>query len=183
MDNFLEILKIVLPCLAVGAACFLMARTFMDYEHKKATIQAQNTKLELIVPARMQAYERLVLFLERITPENLIRRTLKVTITARLFQSELVSTIRNEYEHNLSQQIYMSPTAWAMVKTATEETIRLVNVAGAKLPPSAMAAELAENILHITAQIGKFPTHVAIENLKKEFTQNFIQHTMAETKQ
>jgi hypothetical protein len=177
MDNFLEMLKIVLPCLAVGAACFLMARTFMDYEHKKARIQAQNAKLEIVVPARMQAYERITLFLERISPETLIRRTLKVTLTARLFQSELMATIRHEYDHNISQQVYMSPAAWAMVKTATEETIRLVNVAGAKLPATAMAGDLAENILNITAQIGKFPTHIAIDNIKKEFAQYFLQYS------
>lgn len=179
MDNFLEILKIVLPCLAVGAACFLITRMFMDFEHKKAHLQAQNAKLEIVVPARMQAYERIVLFLERITPENLLRRTLKVTLSAKQFQSELMATIRHEYEHNVSQQIYMSPAAWAMVKTATEESIRLVSVAGAKLPPNAMATDLAENILNITAQIGKFPTHIAIDNIKKEFSQNFMQKVEA----
>lgn len=183
MDNFLEILKIVLPCLAVGAACLLIARSFMDYEHKKAKVQAQNAKLEIIIPARMQAYERIVLFLERITPENIVRRTLKVTLSAKHFQGELVATIRSEYEHNISQQVYMSPTAWAMVKTATEETIRLVNISGSKLPPSAMATDLAENILNITAQIGKFPTHVAIDNLKKEFAQYFLQQQAETTKE
>jgi hypothetical protein len=177
MDNFLEILKIVIPCLAVGAAGFLMARSFMDYEYKKAKLKIQNAKFDLVMPARMQAYERIILLLERITPENIIRRTIKVTMTARMFQGELVAAIRSEYEHNVSQQVYMSPAAWAMVKTATEETIRLVNISGSKLPQSAMATDLAENILHITSQIGKFPTHVAIDNIKKEFAQYFLQQT------
>ena len=177
MDNFLEILKIVIPCLVVGAVCFLMAKTFIDYEQRKAVLKAQNAKLDIVMPARMQAYERIILLLERITPENLIRRTLKVTLTARMFQSELIGSVRNEYDHNVSQQVYMSPAAWALVKTATEETVRLINISASKLPPSAMAADLAENILHITAQIGKFPTHVAIDNIKKEFAQYFLQQS------
>ena len=175
MESFIEILKIFVPSLIIAGVCFFIVRSFLEFEERKAKVKEQNTKLEIIVPARMQAYERVILLLERITPENLLRRTLRVTITARIFQSELISSIRNEYDHNLSQQVYMSPAAWAMVKTATEETIRLVNVSGSKLPPSAMAADLAENILNITSQIGKFPTHVAIDALKKEFAQYFLE--------
>src|SRR5690348_16870498 len=103
MDNFLEILKIVLPCLVIGATCFLIMRSFMDFETKKAKVRAENAKMDIIIPARMQAYERVILLLERITPENLIRRTIKITFTARIFQAELVSAIRQEYEHNVSQ--------------------------------------------------------------------------------
>jgi hypothetical protein len=179
MDSVVEILKVFLPLLALGATCYLLIRSFFDFEKTKAKIQAQNTKLEIVVPARMQAYERIVLYLERITPESLIRRTLKVTSSSRVLQSDMVSTIRNEYDHNLSQQVYMSHEAWTMVKTATEETIRLVNIAGSKLPATALATELAENILRISAQIGKFPTQVAIDNIKKEFAQYFIQQTGA----
>lgn len=185
MEGFMDVLKIFLPLLALGAMCFFIVRAFLDFEKSKAKLQAQNAKLEIILPARMQAYERIILFLERISPESLIRRTLKVSSSARMFQSDLVATIRNEYEHNLSQQVYMSPAAWTMVKTATEETIRLVNISGSKLPASALASELAENILTITAQIGinKFPTHVAIDNIKKEFAQYFLSQHAAEKTQ
>lgn len=174
MDSFIEILKIFVPLLIIAGVCYFIVRTFLQYDEKKAKIKAENTKQEIIIPARLQAYERIILLLERISPENLIRRTLRVTLTAKIYQGDLIGAIRNEYEHNISQQVYMSPTAWAMVKTATEETIRLVNVSASKLPPSAMASDLAENILRITAQITKFPTHVAIDNIKREFAQYFL---------
>jgi len=175
MESFIEILKIFIPSLVVIGVCFFIVRSFLELESKKGQLKAHNTKQEIIIPARMQAYERIILLLERITPENLIRRTLKVTLSARMFQGELIAAIRSEYDHNVSQQVYMSPAAWAMVKTATEEAIRLVNVSGSKLPSSAMAADLAENILRITAQIGKFPTHIAIDAVKKEFSQYFLE--------
>jgi hypothetical protein len=177
MESFIEILRIFIPSIVVIGLCFFIVRSFLQYEQKKGQLKAQSSKMELVIPARMQAYERIILLLERITPENLIRRTLKVTLSGRMYQSELIAAVRSEYDHNVSQQVYMSPAAWAMVKTATEETIRLVNVSGSKLPSSAMAADLAENILRITAQIGKFPTHIAIDSIKKEFSQYFLEQT------
>lgn len=174
MESLIEILKIVVPLLIIGGACYFIVRSFLQFEEKKAKMSAENAKQEIIIPARMQAYERIILLLERISPENLIRRTLRVTVTAKMYQGDLIAAVRNEYEHNISQQVYMSTTAWAMVKTATEETIRLVNVSASKLPPSAMASDLAENIIKITAQIHKFPTHVAIDNIKREFAQYFL---------
>jgi hypothetical protein len=175
MENLLEAFKIFLPCLVIGAAAYLIVKSFLEHDSKKARAEIESTKAELIIPARMQAYERIVLFLERITPDNLIRRTLNVTTSARIFQGDMIASIRSEYEHNLSQQVYMSHTAWTMVKTATEETIRLINVAGSKLPASALASDLAQNILSITTKIGKFPTQVAIDNIKKEFSQFFLE--------
>jgi hypothetical protein len=125
----------------------------------------------------MQAYERIIIFLERSTPESLIRRVLKSNMSARLFQSDLISVVRSEYEHNISQQVYVSAKSWNMVKTATEETLRLINVAASKLSATATATDLAENMLQISTQIGKLPTHVAIENIKKEFSQYFMGYT------
>jgi hypothetical protein len=175
MENLIEAFKIFLPCLVIGAVAYFIVKSFLEHANSKAKIEIEVTKAEIIVPARMQAYERIVLFLERITPDNLIRRTLNVTTSARIFQAELISNIRNEYEHNLSQQVYISAAAWTMVKTATEETIRLVNISGSKLPATALATDLAQNILNITSQIGKFPTHIAIENIKKEFSKYFLE--------
>lgn len=179
MEYVIEILRVLVPCLVIGGVAYFIVKSFLDHENNKASLQAQNAKSELVIPARMQAYERVILYLERITPDNLLRRTLNVSTSARKLQSDLVATIRSEYEHNLSQQVYMSAAAWTLVKTATEETIRLVNVSGSKLQATAMATDLAQNILTITSQIGKFPTHVAIDTIKKEFGQNFMEQSSA----
>jgi hypothetical protein len=179
MDNLIGLFEIVFPSIIVGAIAFFINSKYLNYEETKEKLGIDRARLEIVVPARMQAYERIILFLERSQPENLVRRVLKSNSPARAFQAELISTVRSEYEHNISQQIYISLTAWSMVKTATEETIRLVNVAGTKVGSSGSATELAEKILEITAQIGKFPTSMAIENIKKEFAQYFLQSTSA----
>ncbi|HXB11040.1 MAG TPA: hypothetical protein VNZ45_03560, partial [Bacteroidia bacterium] len=104
-------------------------------------------------------------------------RVLKTNTSARLFQSDLIAIIRSEYEHNISQQVYLTANSWSMVKTATEETIRLVNITGSQMPPSATASDLAEQILNITSKVSKFPTQVALDQVKKEFTQYFLKST------
>jgi hypothetical protein len=179
-DNLLNAGEIILAALIGGAIAFIILSKYLKYEETKDKLAIDKARLELVLPARMQAYERIVLFLERIQPENLVRRLLKNNISAKAFQSELTSTVRVEYEHNISQQIYISITAWAMVKTAMEETIRLVNVAGSKVSSNDPASELGEKILEIANQIGKFPTHMAIEHIKKEFAQYFLQTTQPE---
>lgn len=173
-EYLLNALELILAVLAGGAIAYFILTKYLQYEQAKDKMSLDKARLDIIMPARMQAYERIILFLERTQPENLVRRVLKSNISARAFQAELAATVRGEYEHNISQQIYISLTSWAMVKTATEETIRLVNVAGSKVSPNASATELGEKIIEITSQIGKFPTHMAIEHIKKEFAQYFM---------
>ncbi len=176
-NNLLTVLEIILPAFMVGGIAIYIISKYLKYEETKLKLSTDRARLEIVLPARMQAYERTILFMERTQPENLVRRVLRSNSSARSFQAELVATVRGEYEHNISQQIYISLSAWAMVKTATEETIRLVNVAATKVSVDDSATELGEKILEITSQIGKFPTSIAIENIKKEFAQYFLQTT------
>ena len=87
---------------------------------------------------------------------------------------ELVNAIKTEYEHNLSQQIYLTAGAWELVKTSKEEIIQLVNISSSKVQADANSSELAMMILNITANLGKkLPNDVAIDYLKKEIAQIF----------
>jgi hypothetical protein len=95
-------------------------------------------------------------------------------MSARLLQNDLTAAVRSEYEHNLSQQVYMSTSAWKMAKTATEETIRLINVCGSNLSATATGTDLAQRIFDIISQAGKFPTEVAIDGIKMEFAQYYL---------
>ena len=178
MDSFVMLIEIIMPAIIVGLIAYFIIHNFLNYEESRLKLEIDKSRQEIIFPARMQAYERTILFLERSTPESLIRRVLKGNTTARFFQGELIGTVRNEYEHNVTQQVYMSIQAWTMVKTATEETIRLINVSASKLQANASATDLAEHILTISSQIGKLPIHVAIENIKKEFSQYFLDYTV-----
>lgn len=177
MEGWITICEIVLPALMVGGIAIFIVHKYIEYEEVRVTSEIEKSRLEIIFPLRMQAYERIVLFLERSLPENLIRRGLKGGMSARKMQQELIAMVRGEYEHNITQQVYVSRISWDMVKTSMEETVRLINVAGAKLHAEASATDLGEKILFITSQINKFPTHIALEHVKKEFAHYFIEYT------
>jgi hypothetical protein len=82
---------------------------------------------------------------------------------------ELIKAIRSEYEHNLSQQIYLSPAAWEMVKNAKEEVMKLVNISATKVAHDRSSNDLAMMILNITSNLDKrLPSEMAIEFVKKE---------------
>jgi len=173
MDPFIELLKIIIPAIIVFLTSFYMIKNFLDNEAKKRLMELKNSSKDLLTPIRLQAYERVVLFLERISPNSLVIRVNRPTLTSRQLHSELIIAIRTEFEHNLSQQIYMSSGAWDMVKNAKEEITKLVNLVSMKVPESAPSNELAQLLLEATSRLSKLPTAMAIEYIKKEIGQNF----------
>lgn len=173
MNVVIDIILVLIAAGAVFATSYFTVKNFLDNESKRRLSELRQANQSLVTPIRLQAYERVVLFLERISPNSLVMRVHKNGMSALLLQSELIRTIRSEFEHNLSQQIYMSNNSWQMVLTAKEEIIKLVNIAATKVPETATGLDLAQSILSISSQISKLPTQVAVEYIKKEISQNF----------
>jgi hypothetical protein len=173
MDISLQILLTVIPVLFVSATTYYLIKGFFESEEKRRRAEMKMGVRELITPVRLQAYERVVLFLERITPNSLVMRTFKNGMSGKMMQSELIKAIRSEYEHNMSQQVYMSNQAWEVVKTAKEETVKLINIASTKVPDTASGMDLANAVIEISSQIPKLPTQVAIEAVKRELSDQF----------
>ena len=123
---------------------------------------------KLITPIKLQAYERIALFLERIALNNLIVRVYKPGMSARMLQAELLKAIRSEFEHNLSQQIYLSNDSWNATKTAKEETIKAINIASSKVSDEASGTDLSKIIFELITKVDKLPTEYALELLKME---------------
>jgi hypothetical protein len=173
MDPFIELLKIIIPAVIVFLTSFYVIKNFLDNSTKKKMLEIKGASKDLITPIRLQAYERVVLFLERISPNSLVMRINRPTLSAKQLHTELVIAIRTEFEHNLSQQIYMSTGAWDMVKNAKEEITKLVNLVSMKIPETAPAGELAQLLVEASSKISKLPTALAIEYIKKEIGQTF----------
>ena len=173
MQEVYEILKYTLPSLIVFVAVFLVLKKFMDNEHRKAMVELRKSNLKQVTPIRLQAYERSTLFLERIGMENLITRVSKPGMMAEQLHLTIISSIRSEYEHNLSQQIYMSSDAWDAVKEAREETLKMVHTARAASKLKGSAIELTTSIFTQLEGIDVAPNQRAIEILKKEVRRLF----------
>lgn len=168
MENVYEILKITLPALIVLLTAWLMLRGLLrnDQEKRRQELVLQNTKI--ITPIKLHAYERMVLFLERISFESLLVRVSTPETTASQLHSALLTTIRSEFEHNLSQQIYMSPQAWEVVRNAKSGIIKILNTEIERMPPGSPAMAYSKQLLERVMEMDKEPTRVAIDYLKSE---------------
>lgn len=173
MQELYEILKYTLPSLIVFLAVFLVLKKFLDNEHRKSVFDFKKSNLKLITPIRLQAYERSALFLERIGMENLITRVNQPRMSAEQLHLNLITSIRSEYEHNLSQQIYMSSDAWNAVKDAREETVKIIHTAMANIKSKGTAIELATSIFNLLEEYNMPPNQKAIEIIKKEVRRLF----------
>lgn len=174
MEYFIEILKIVLPAGVVFAAVYLVVKGFLDNDRQRRDQEIKKSNQTAITPLRLQSYERIVIFLERINPSSLVVRVNRNGMNAQQFHMELIKTVKTEYEHNLSQQIYMSAASWELVKNAKEEMIKLINISSTKVPHDAPGNELAIMILNITSNLGKkLPGDIAVDYIKREVSQLF----------
>ncbi len=173
MDYLLDILIIVVPGLLIFLTAYLLIKKFLENQEKK---QWMNVKMDLrkeALPYRLQAYERVILLLERINPNNLIPRVRESNMTAADLQVALIKDIRGEFEHNLSQQLYISEDAWLLVKSAKEEVIKLINLCYGRFKPDDDSMELGRAILNALMQNETSPTDQAIRFLKQEAQQLF----------
>jgi hypothetical protein len=166
-----EILKFLLPSLVLFFTVRLVVMAYMNNEEKKREERKTAGNNQVILPLRLQAYERLILLLERITPSQVINRVLQPGITGYQFQLMLVQNIREEFEHNVAQQVYVSKMGWALIRSGKEEIIRLINTAASETDAGAPTSELAKIILERWAQIDQNPVQLAIDQLKEEVRQ------------
>ena len=133
-----------------------------------------NEEQKIILPLRLQAYERIILFLERISPGTLIPRLLRPEMNALQLQQAMVRTIREEFEYNLSQQLYISSRTWELVKNAKEEMVKLINISGAGVNEFAPPGELARIIFEKSmSDENQQPLATAIDEVKREIQKLF----------
>ena len=168
MEILADILKITIPALIVFFTAWILLRNMIrnDQERRRQEIILQGTRA--VTPIKLQAYERIVLFLERISLESLLVRVSTPEMTVSQLQSTLLTAIRSEFEHNLSQQIYMSPQAWEVVKNARSNTIKIINSEADRMKGDEPGIELSRQLLNKLMELDKEPTRAAIDYIKGE---------------
>lgn len=172
-SDILELLKYVVPSIVSIGGVYIVVKTFVDDENTRRNQEINKTLLfeqrKVSLPLRLQAYERIIVFLERIHPFSLLQRVYQPNMLAPEFQLELIKTIRIEYEYNLSQQMYINDDAWQMVATAKEETIKIINTFASKLSDETDGVELSKAILNYYMQSQKeVAVQIAINFVKSD---------------
>jgi hypothetical protein len=113
---------------------------------KKQVAEQKNTDSDTI-RLRLQAYERITLLTERIALQNLLSRQNNPGLSCRQMQISLIDSIKQEYDYNISQQIYVSPEVWRAVNNLKEQNIYIINQLAATLPPQASGIDLNKHII------------------------------------
>ncbi len=167
--TLLEILKFTIPSIIVFIATYVIMRSFHNKEYKIKRMEYKMANLKESLPLRFQAYERLTLFLERISFNNLLYRVRGGDMNTREFQMALLESIRSEFGHNVTQQIYVSGEIWNMTKAVKEEVISIINRIGQTIPPEAPSKELSRKIFaYLIESEQATPTSKALDAIKNE---------------
>ncbi|HOZ50979.1 MAG TPA: hypothetical protein PLU17_03920 [Chitinophagaceae bacterium] len=169
LQQFLEILKYILPAIVVLISTTMIVNKFLkkETERKRIAIFEQNSKASLQM--RLQAYERLVIFLERMHPSSMINRYYTSGISAQDLHLAMVQGIRAEYEHNLSQQVYVSNTLWQKTMAVKEQMISLLNHVGSGLEAGATSKEFIKNLTeYVLMSESELPTTEALKMMNDE---------------
>lgn len=174
MELFIyDLVKIIVTVGLLFLSCLLLLRIYMSRPKQPLGNPIIMEEQKIILPLRLQAYERIILYLERITPNNLIMRLNRPDLNAIQFQSLLIKTIREEFEYNLSQQLYISSKAWELVKNAKEETITMINQASSKVTETTGSAELVRVLFEQYLGKEKNPVDIALDEVKMEIQKSF----------
>lgn len=171
--EFIDILKIVLPALIVLLTAYLMINKLFQNEESRRNYELKKNSQSTITPIRLRAYERLILVLERTTPSTLILNVAKPGMTNMQLHAELLATLRQEFSHNLSQQVYVSDEIWDYIRGTQESLLQLINTCASKCNSNESASALAELIIQVYGSSNQTPTELAIEKLKKEVRNYF----------
>ena len=148
------------------AGAVYVAKMVMEAKAKIAALGNSKKNLSVMLPLRLQAYERMALFLERIDPNQLVMRIHSVGLTVSQEQNLLLTAIRSEFEHNLSQQIYISDPVWEKICDAKGDIESIINTVAADYEKDADSREFAETVLAVTSQ--KPVVELAIQILKAD---------------
>lgn len=173
MDALVELIKVLVPASVVLYAAYLLVRTFIQKEIELRKLEVRSRAIETVLPNRLQAYERMVLFLERMAPQNLLVRLNSSGMPSREFHQLLLSEIRNEYNHNVSQQVYISQDVWELIKNAKEDLIVSINDAASEMNMESTSLDLSKKIFEKSISKQVDPLGHALIELKKEIQQTF----------
>lgn len=174
MNELIEILKYCIPSAIVFGVTYYLMKTFFEREKDLKSEENKILARKDYVPNRIQAYERAVLYLERIDPNNLIARVHRPGMSAKMLHGELLKSIREEYNHNMVQQIYISQSGWKQLKQAKEESAKIFNMAMQSMPEGASALELSTSIFEIVSKLEKLPSEIALDKIRVDFQKGMV---------
>lgn len=140
--KFIELLAYTFPAIITGVIAYFFFKQHTKNEHSRRSYELMKDKQKVALPTRLQAYERMTLFLERISPAKLLVRVKPSSDDKIAYQKKLINAIETEFEHNLAQQIYITTDCWNAIVTSKNNTMNIIRGAAANTSvPNASALQ------------------------------------------
>lgn len=165
-QQLVNLLMFIIPALITGAIAFLFFREHVENENQRRNFLIQKDLQKESLPMRLQAYERISLFLERIKPTKLLTRVNPISSDKANYESLLVSNIEQEFDHNLAQQIYVTDKCWSITSTAKNATIQMIRKA--TLSDKVDSAEKLREVILTDMMDKRAPSDAALSFIKEE---------------
>jgi hypothetical protein len=173
MSEFLQIIGYILPAALVTYAMYLMVRTFVAKELQKLRLEQKKLAIEKTLPLRLQAYERMALYVERLSLENLLPRLLEPGMQAEQFARKIKREIKDELMHNVAQQIYVNEATWQAILEAKRGVDALVDAALQSENSPVEAPAFGQLVLKLAMEQAFDKPVTAMQALKKEVQELF----------
>ena len=174
MEEAIQILNYVaylLPAIVVGIIAYYFFKGHTANEEGRRRYLIQKEAQNQLIPMRLQAYERITLFLERTDPNKLLVRVKPISEDTAKYEELLIKNIEQEFEHNLAQQIYLTSECWNLVNAAKNATIQVIRQ-GAMREKDTTAAKMRGYLLR--SFLGEVtPSQKALDYVRKEVSELF----------
>lgn len=164
--DILGLLLYCIPALVTGAIAFLFFREHVENESRRRDFLIQKDLQKDALPMRLQAYERISLFLERIKPSRLLVRVNPTSSNKEDYESLLIANIEQEFDHNLAQQIYITDQCWSITSTAKNATIQMIRKA--TMSEKVDSADKLREALLTEMMDRRAPSDAALSFIKEE---------------
>ena len=161
-------LLVVVPALIVFGTAYYIMKEFTTNQWRTQSLRQQAERQKTTLPIRLQAYERLALFCERISITGLVLRTRAENMTPAQYKVNLLMSIQQEYEHNVTQQVYVSDQLWQIIQVARDDLSRFIDLVSQEMEPGASARDFADHLLNHAAQRERDPLQTAQTAIRKE---------------
>lgn len=168
MEVFLELIQYIVPSIIVLIFTLVLVKWFLKSENDRRKQELLLNQNKESLPHRIAAYERLTLFLERISAESIVIREQPNSVTVKDLQSNILNSIRTEHEHNMAMQVHLPSTTWQLVRNAKEEMIRTVNISANMVKPNDPSIALGKTILEQYPNNAAYHIKRALDGLKND---------------
>lgn len=166
--KYYEILLLIVPSLIIFLTVYLLMRQFFRNQLRLRMFKREDSNRASLTPLKLQAYERLTLMCERISIPNLLLRLKDRNMSAAALKATMILAVQQEYEHNISQQLYVSDQLWKIIQMAKNQIIEIVALVGEQVEANSAGEVYASELIQFLDSQEKDPLATAKLAIKRE---------------